>query len=79
MARTGWVYRDHHYLLGSEQSHDAWVDDLGEDCSRLWMPRQIWDGTPCVLYGRPALRHDVRRWFVPGPEPPPLPGGPEDP
>lgn len=26
LALTGWVYRDKHYLLDSEQSHDAWIE-----------------------------------------------------
>ena len=79
MARTGWVYGDPHYFLDSEQSHDAWVDDLRQGGWRLWMARQTWDGTPCTLDGRPTLRHDLRRWFGPGPEPAAVPGGPEGP
>lgn len=79
MARNDWVYRDRFYFLDSEQTHDAWVDDMREDGWRLWMPKQTWDGTRCTMDERPALRHWLRRRSGPDPEPPPLPGGPEDP
>lgn len=49
--------------------YDAWVDDLREDCWRLWMPRQTWDGTPFVMDGRPALLHALRQWFRPARNP----------
>ena len=60
--------------------HAGWRRLLSEQL--LGVPKTlVWDGEGAVGRWRarqPELTSDSR-WFSPGAEPPPLPGGPEDP
>jgi hypothetical protein len=71
MARTGWVYTLRDWDTASEQSHAEWLREVRGEGWKLWMPRQTWEGSLIWLNGRQVIRHSLRRWAGPGPEPAP--------
>jgi hypothetical protein len=72
VVRSGWVYTAADWPLDCEQSHEEWLEGVRAQGWKLWQPDDTWEGVQVSRpNGRQVIRHCLRRWAGPGPEPSP--------
>lgn len=69
MVLTGWVYTLADWPLDAGQPHEDWLESVRAQGWKLWQPGDTWEGVLTGFNGRQVIRHSLRRWAGPGPEP----------